>query len=146
MHTLVIGFGNILRGDDGVGVAAAEAVNAWHLDGVKVLTCQQLTPELVAELAHARRVLFIDATLSAGDYPFTSAVVIAKPSRGPLGHHETPANLLALTRELEGTAPVAWLVTIRADTFEHGSALSPNAQTHLIAALDWIRAWLTREN
>lgn len=75
---LVIGIGNTLRGDDGVGwwlaerlegqrpaaeegagpsIAGSAAVNGWP----QVRTVQQLTPELAEELQAVRRVLFIDA-------------------------------------------------------------------------------------
>jgi hypothetical protein len=42
---LVIGYGNSLRRDDGVGPRVAEAVEALQLPGVRTLTCQLLTPE-----------------------------------------------------------------------------------------------------
>lgn len=60
---LVIGYGNELRGDDGVGPKVAEAVEAWKLAGVSVLALRQLTPELAADLAVVRRVIFVDAAL-----------------------------------------------------------------------------------
>jgi Ni,Fe-hydrogenase maturation factor len=57
---LVIGIGNPLRGDDGVGWWLAERAETLK-PTPRVLRVQQLTPELAAELAAARRVLFIDA-------------------------------------------------------------------------------------
>ncbi len=81
---LIIGIGNTLRGDDGVGwwlaeraegqqpaadgeagrtIAGSAAVNGWPL----VRTVQQLTPELVEELQTVRRVLFIDACWPPAD-------------------------------------------------------------------------------
>lgn len=84
-HDLVIGIGNTLRGDDGVGwwlaqraetlgpaahresarsIQGTAAVNARPL----VRSVQQLTPELAEELQNMRRVLFIDAWWqTAGD-------------------------------------------------------------------------------
>ena len=63
---LVIGIGNPLRGDDGVGwwlTERAEQLPRATSTGSPLLvrTVQQLTPELAAELTAARRVLFIDA-------------------------------------------------------------------------------------
>lgn len=57
---LVIGIGNPLRGDDGVGWWLARRAETLKLTP-RVLRVQQLTPELAEELAGARRVLFIDA-------------------------------------------------------------------------------------
>lgn len=63
---LVIGIGNPLRGDDGVGwwlAERAEQLPPATPTGSRLLVraVQQLTPELSEELAGARRVLFIDA-------------------------------------------------------------------------------------
>ncbi len=57
---LVIGYGNSLRSDDGVGPFVAEAVEALRLPGVHTLICQQLSPEQLAEygeknFAHASK-------------------------------------------------------------------------------------------
>ena len=60
---LVIGYGNTLRGDDGIGPAVAEAVAALGLPGVRVIVAHQLTPELAADLADAQLVVFVDAAV-----------------------------------------------------------------------------------
>jgi len=57
---LLVGLGNSLRGDDGVGVhLAGWAERRWPV--LQVRSVQQLTPELCCELSLAQRVLFIDA-------------------------------------------------------------------------------------
>lgn len=61
MKTLVIGFGNTLRGDDGVGPLVAEQVDTWNLRNVRSLSVHQLTPELAADIAQVETVFFIDA-------------------------------------------------------------------------------------
>ena len=59
---LVIGYGNTLRRDDGVGVRAAEMMAAdSRFAGVEVLMAYQLTPELSLDIATASLVVFIDA-------------------------------------------------------------------------------------
>ena len=42
---LVIGYGNTLRNDDGVGPRVAEALEALQLPGVRTLSCALLAPE-----------------------------------------------------------------------------------------------------
>ncbi|MEB3362613.1 MAG: hypothetical protein VKI42_10885 [Synechococcaceae cyanobacterium] len=59
---LVIGIGNPLRGDDGVGRWLARRGELW-LPQAQWRAVQQLTPELAADVAAAARVLFIDAWL-----------------------------------------------------------------------------------
>ena len=63
-RALVIGIGNPLRGDDGVGWALVEDLEASLPDPgpcLELRVVHQLTPELAVELAEAQRVLFIDA-------------------------------------------------------------------------------------
>jgi len=60
---LVVGYGNTLRGDDGVGPRVAELLAADpRLAGAVVLARHQLTPELAADIAEAALVVFIDAS------------------------------------------------------------------------------------
>ena len=61
-HTrLVIGIGNPLRGDDGVGPLRAEQAGGRSV--------HQLTPELAAELPELEAVLFIEAWLAPAGGP-----------------------------------------------------------------------------
>ena len=48
---LVIGYGNSLRRDDGVGPRVAEAIEELNLPGVRTLVCQLLTPEFADPIA-----------------------------------------------------------------------------------------------
>ena len=47
MDSLVIGYGNDLRSDDGAGRAVADRISEMELPGVAVRSVMQLTPELV---------------------------------------------------------------------------------------------------
>src|SRR5690242_16044076 len=62
---LIIGYGNTLRRDDGVGPRVAEAVESMALPGVRALPCPMLTPELADPIARAQRVIFVDAAVDA---------------------------------------------------------------------------------
>ncbi len=62
---LVIGYGNPLRGDDGVGPAVSGAIAVLGLPGVRALSVHQLTPELAAEAAGARVAVFVDAAVDS---------------------------------------------------------------------------------
>ena len=62
---LIIGYGNTLRRDDGVGPKVAEAVAALALPGVRALAYPLLTPELAEAVSQARVVIFVDAAVDA---------------------------------------------------------------------------------
>ena len=62
-EVLVIGYGNTLRGDDGVGPRVVEAIGTLGLPGVRTLICPLLTPELADPISRAEKVIFVDAAM-----------------------------------------------------------------------------------
>ncbi len=139
-RSLVIGIGNPLRSDDGVGWRLAEEVGG--------LAVHQLTPELAAELAAVDRVLFVDAwqlPLGPGrSQPWLRAVT---PGAGGLGssHRLEPAELLALAAALYDARPVAEELLLPARDFAHGTRLSPPLRRQLPRARRLLREWLFRQ-
>ena len=122
---LVIGYGNSLRGDDGVGVAAAEQLRDTLPNGlVRVLTCQQLTPELASEMSKVDRVIMIDA--AKGETPGQITVSKIEPDNGgaTFTHELRPSILLACSQELYGKRPATFLVSVTGYTFDFSDELS----------------------
>ncbi len=131
MKHLVIGYGNTLRGDDGVGPRVAAQVATLAMVGVRSLSVQQLTPELAAELAAVDRVWFVDAWVGGSEARLT---VLTANSAPPITDHGwTPAILLHLSQTLYGAQPLAAQLLIPAVQFDYGETLSAIAQ----AGLDW---------
>lgn len=124
---LVIGYGNTLRGDDGVGPRVAEAVEALHLPGVRTLVCQQLSPEHAAPIALADTVIFVDAAVDA---PKEVQFRRLEPNDTPqlMAHAADPRTMLALSRDVFGHVPLAWWLTIPAEKMEFSEDLTPAAQ------------------
>ena len=59
---LVVGYGNSLRGDDGIGWHAARLLtDDPRLAGARVLACHQLVPELAVDVSRAALVVLVDA-------------------------------------------------------------------------------------
>ncbi|MBE9155082.1 hydrogenase maturation protease [Cyanobium sp. LEGE 06113] len=137
---LVIGIGNPLRGDDGVGTLLAEQVGGRSV--------HQLTPELAADLAPLQRVLFIDAWLAPQQpgpvpQPRLDPLPAVTPGVGSgASHHLDPAQLLAITAALYGRAPSAFWLRIPAHSFSHGRDFSHRLKASLPAARRLLRRWL----
>lgn len=140
--TLVLGYGNELRGDDALGPMAVSVIETWGTPGTVVLSRHQLTPELAEPISRAQRVLFIDAARPGKAAP--SGIHAIRPARaGSLSPHRSdPRMLLALARLLYGRAPRAWMLAIPAEDFEYGAPLTPLASAGLAKALEAVRAWL----
>jgi hydrogenase maturation protease len=127
-RSLVIGYGNTLRGDDGLGVVAAEKV-AERLPDVTVLTSHQLVPEMAESISQAELVVFVDA--SAETAPGTISTHKIDPDKkapSSVTHFLDPATLLLLTQELFGVVPIGVLVTMGSAEFDFGTQLSPTIQ------------------
>jgi len=147
--TLVIGYGNTLRRDDGVGPLAAEAVRSWDLAGVATMSMIQLTPEIAEPLSKAKLAIFIDARIANPDGPFGVQVCPLEPAETGAfsqGHSGDPRRLLALAREVFGFCPPAWLMTVPAADLELGEGLSPLSTRGLADALSRIALLLKQES
>lgn len=103
---LIIGYGNPLREDDGIGWRAAELVKCQIGPGAaKVVECHQLTPELALEIEQASMVIFLDAAIDRA--PACIALMQISPeTRRGCSHQITPCELLALANQ---TPPAYWL-------------------------------------
>ncbi len=136
---LVIGYGNPLRGDDGVGCVVAEEVAKRIRDPqskVQVVACHQLNPELAEAVAETRAVIFIDASvdLNPGEVK-VSPVAPDQFSPATVSHHMKPSALLATASELFGQAPPAKAVMIGALSFDYGMQLTPQVRDAVTPAL-----------
>jgi hydrogenase maturation protease len=122
---LVIGIGNSLRCDDGVGQHVAREIEAQYWPGVRCLAVTQLTPELAAEIARAQHVIFVDArAVHAGIGVEVLDIQAESDSSSMPSHHATPQGLLALTKAVYGNCPEAALVCVHSTDFGLGNNLS----------------------
>ncbi len=138
--TLVIGYGNTLRGDDGAGFLAAELLrDRLHDPEIEILGQHQLTPELMEPISRAAHVIFIDAAVSGRAGKVHRIPLRPAPACAGFTHHATPESLLAGAQSLYGHTPEATLYTIAGQSFETGQELSPSvrrAVNELVATLE----------
>ena len=131
---LVIGYGNTLRRDDGVGPKVAEAVAVLTLPGVSTLALPLLTPELAEPVSRAGVVIFVDAAVDAPREVQSRKLAPADSSR-IMAHAANPGTLLALARDVFGHAPEAWWLTIPVEDLGVGEELSALARRGFESAL-----------
>jgi hydrogenase maturation protease len=140
-RTLVIGYGNPLRGDDAVGYLAAEALLCDASASLRCKALHQLTPELAADLAETDLAIFIDAACDNERGEVACRQVLPQSAApGGFTHQLTPEVLLGLTRQLYGTCPEAVLFSVGADSFGYGDALSEPVRAALPGLLERVRA------
>ncbi|MFM1799880.1 MAG: hypothetical protein RLZZ117_2158 [Cyanobacteriota bacterium] len=151
---LLIGIGNTLRGDDGVGAFLVEELlqessrceAGSPARAFRVV--HQLTPELVSAVADAKRVLFVDAWANPDRLdPWIEPLVLAPRAGGgemsaPAGHDWGPLALVALAEVLYGWRGEAALLRVPAFAFPHGRDLSASLRRGLPRARSLLRGWL----
>ncbi|MCS6847839.1 MAG: hydrogenase maturation protease [Anaerolineae bacterium] len=147
---LIIGYGNTLRSDDGAGPRVANAVASWHLPNVRAIAAHQLTPEMADALVAAEVVIFVDARQADphGESPagvtFTS-ISAAEDATPASAHISDPRRLLALTKQVYGRCPQAWLISVPGVNFDFGESLSEQARKGVEVALRRIRLLFTSQ-
>lgn len=150
-HTLVLGVGNPLMGDDGIGLAALERLRAgWSFDpSVDLVDGGTWGMSLMPEIETADRLLILDA-VRGGKPPGTVVELDRDELPRALSHKLSPHQIdlrevFALC-ELRGTLPpVAVLVGIEPERVELEDSLSPTADAALDELIDRslnrLRAW-----
>ena len=158
--TLILGFGNPDREDDGV---------AWHIlralaerfghplhhwdesepdadsPSPHLMFTLQLVPEQVDMLHRYQRVCFVDAHTGAYAEDIHFATVQPDYHPSPFTHHLTPETCLMLTKATHGHAPRAVVVSVRGHQFGFVCGLTPATQRLAQAAVERILAWLEQE-
>ena len=140
---LILACGNPLREDDGIGPRLAEwAAEHWRSDPrIRVISRQQWTPELAADIAAAQSVLFLDSSVECG--PGTLKVHPVRPAATPHGlntHHSGASEILSLARDLYLTLPrTALLFTVGAASLGLHEGLSNTVQAALPRAIDLLQ-------
>jgi len=154
--TLIIGYGNPDRQDDGV---------AWYIltrlavelgrpipsmdegfyptgENPDLYFGLQLIPELAETMSAYQRVCFVDA--HTGNVPEDMNVVEVTPEyqRSPFTHHMTADTCLSLVHTIYGRIPQAILVSVRGYEFGFSHELSPATLNLAELAVKQIKVWL----
>lgn len=155
--TLIIGYGNADRQDDGVG---------WHIlkdlaertghsvpeDPGAVIEVQsreadllfilQIYPELAETISHYKRVCFVDAHTS--DIPEVISWIELEPAyeKSPLTHHMSPKTVLSICATIYEQIPKAILVSVRGYYFQFARELSAGTAKLAEDAAERIWDWI----
>jgi len=128
---VVLGLGNPLAGDDGIGVALAEALaEAGPAAGAQVRVAGSDPLALLEELLAGRRVLLLDACRFGGRPGETTWLRLDDPTwplaAAPLSLHglDLPA-VFELARALRLPLERAWLYGVEPAEIREGRGLSP---------------------
>jgi hydrogenase maturation protease len=142
---LVIGYGNPLRGDDGIGWYAAELLaDDPRLHGAQVLTSHQLVPELAENVSRASLVVLVDATMQGDPGSLSVRRIEPRPAAPATWSHQLdPETLADLAEALYGAAPPMVLVSVAAGSFAEDDRLSLPVQQALPEVVEAVAGVIT---
>jgi len=150
-RVLVVGIGNVLNGDDGLGPYAVRLLEAaWELpSGVEVLDAGTPGADLVSLLDGFAAAVVVDAVTARGapgeTRRYDRAEILRGAPRLALSPHEPGVREALLTLDFQGGGPedvTLWGVV--SESVEPGTSLSPSVRAALPALLEGVRAELRR--
>jgi hydrogenase maturation protease len=159
MRTLIVGYGNADRQDDGVawhvlsGIAQklGRPVPAVPEDGffpegetVDLWYVLQLAPEMSEDFAGYERICFVDAHTGNIQQEILLQAVDDSPAASAFTHHLTPAACLALTRSIYGKDPEAMLLSVRGYAFGFARTLSAETGALVEKATGLLWDWINQ--
>lgn len=141
---LIIGYGNTLRGDDGVGYKIAEIIEQWNINHITSLAVHQLTPDLAEKISKADTVIFIDAVpiTDINTAKLEIKTISSHQKTNNLAHHNNPEQLLSLTQAIYQKAPKSSWILVPAINFNFSEHLSPITEKYAKLCLEKIKEFL----
>jgi hydrogenase maturation protease len=137
----IVGVGNDIRSDDGIGSYVCNAFEKMSIPGFTILHVQQLDVEIIEELLPYRHILIVDASMDGNDvdlYELAHGVVAPLSS----SHHINVAMLTALAQRLYSKKLSLFICAVRGYDFEMGNMLSEKAKANCNQAISQIHEWV----
>ena len=152
-RTLVLGYGNLDRQDDGVAYEVVNAVRrrlgqeplgegATGLEemgaDVAAVFVPQLGPELVDVAADYEQVVFVDAHVQPHLGDVCWAEVQPEFTSSAFSHHLTPQTFLAWLSALHQRRPAGFVLSVRGHSFDFRRGLSEATATQVTPAVEGV--------
>ena len=139
----IIGIGNPMRADDGVGAFICEILDEKKNDGLTCMTKHQLDFGITEELIEFEEVIFIDASIETPSISLQELSKEVKCSTS-FSHHLQASMVAKLANELFDAHTRFYLCSVGCYRFRMGAAISAKARHNAHAAVslltDWIKA------
>jgi hydrogenase maturation protease len=136
---LVVGIGNLLRTDDGLGPLTVSALEEMDLGGgeVRMMAMPQIDITLASLLASVDYAIFVDARSDNAEDEVKVSRCDRTDQELHLSHTSHSLSIPALieaTHQFYGKSPSCFLVTPKGYDFSIGEILSPQAKRNLRVA------------
>lgn len=141
----IIGIGNILRADDGVGAFIVQAIENKKFKNVYCFTEQQLQIELLEEACKYSFVIIIDAAVQEKSVVFKKLNNIEIAFQ-PVSHYVNAEMFAALAKQLYQNKTEFYYCGIKGKNFELGEQISSEILQLANEAVDIITGFIVDLN
>jgi len=134
--TVLVGFGNEYRKDDGLGIKLLDLID----EKISKIKIQELSIDILDDIKDFETVIFVDAALEGEDINFRK--IEKEPKFSPLTHHLSPEELLIWAENINKKNYEFYLLSIRGYDFDFGEELSKEGGKNLLKAKDFLLKFL----
>jgi hydrogenase maturation protease len=138
---LIVGVGNILRSDDGIGAFVIQKISELKLPAVELQVTHQLHLESIEKFLDYEKIIVVDAACIGADYDFQKIELTSTDPTLSSSHHLSLQLLLALSKKLYNHDTDLFLCSIKGINFEIGETISP--QVH--SCVPYVLGLISRE-
>jgi hydrogenase maturation protease len=137
----IIGIGNTLRGDDGVGAYVCTGIESLNLPGVDTIIVQQLTPDLMEDLQRYEHVIITDASYNCKGFAFYPLEV--DETNAQSSSHAVNASMFCLLfKKVYSKQPSFYICAIEPEDVSIGSGLTITAKANADKSICAITMWI----
>jgi hydrogenase maturation protease len=137
----IIGIGNTLRGDDGVGAYVCTEIKTLNLPGVDTMVVQQLTPDLMEDLQQYKHIIITDASYNCKGFAFYP--LQADETNAQSSSHAVNASMFYLLfKKIYSKQPTFYICAIEPEDVSIGSGLTTTSQANAEKAIHAITDWI----
>jgi len=147
VKTLIYGYGNPGRKDDGLGARFTELVEEWiadnNINNLYTDCNYQLNIEDAAVVAEYERVIFVDASIVDDIENYKLEHI--EPNDATIEftmHAVSTAFIIDLCRKIYNKTPEAYVLHIKAYEFDFIEELTKGAENNMLAAFEFLKKFL----
>ena len=137
----ILGIGNTIRSDDGIGAYICRQLQGIPLEGVTIQEVHQLQTEWISELSMYDHVILIDAGNSGIPVSF-HPLPIDQDFNANLSHHLDASVLAKLMYRYNPSGTKLHVCVVAGENFELGDSLSVIGKEHADKAFGTLKDWL----
>jgi hydrogenase maturation protease len=140
-NILIVGVGNTLMGDDGIGAYVAARLEEMQLPGVHTVTVQQMTSDLLDEMLQANKTIIVDAAVEGDPVQFYKVEETA-PAGASYSHYTSAIQLLKMAQLVYECNLSVYICAVGAFDLTLGGTLSPDGKKNADQAVSTILGWI----